>query len=184
VVAGLHEHADNPTYKTRNWPSLDPALKSRGSLTIRFDPIVNSEIAPTGKRGRPRDYSDATIQTRLTMKVLFGMALRPTTGLVESPLRLIGLDRTVPDLSSLSRRQGEMGPWRQLRCASPLRPEGEHPLSLVGWSAASAGGHRADERQRSERTCEAGSRLRAKASGTPASMAVPNAPRHGFSKRW
>ncbi len=42
------------------------------------------EAAPTGKRGRQPDYSDAAIQTCLTMKVLFGMALRQTTGFVES----------------------------------------------------------------------------------------------------
>lgn len=42
------------------------------------------EAAPTGKRGRQPDYSDAAIQTCLTMKVLCGMALRQTTGFVES----------------------------------------------------------------------------------------------------
>ena len=45
---------------------------------------------PTGKRGRHAQYSDAAIQTCLTMKVLFGMALRQTTGFVESLLRLGG----------------------------------------------------------------------------------------------
>jgi hypothetical protein len=39
------------------------------------------------------------------MKVLFGMALRQTAGFVESLLRLVGLDWTVPDFSTLSRRQ-------------------------------------------------------------------------------
>ena len=39
------------------------------------------------------------------MKVLFGMALRQTTGFGESLLRLIGLDWEVPDFSTLSRRQ-------------------------------------------------------------------------------
>ena len=34
-----------------------------------------------------------------------GMALRQTTGFVESLLRLIGLNWAVPDFSSLSRRQ-------------------------------------------------------------------------------
>ena len=64
-----------PTYKTRNWPSYNEALKRRGSLTIWFDPAMTWEAAPTGKRGRQRDYGDAAIQTCLTMKVLFGMAL-------------------------------------------------------------------------------------------------------------
>ena len=63
------------------------------------------EAARTGKRGRQRDYSDAAIQACLIMKVLFGMALRQTTGFVESLLRLIGLDWAVPDFSTLSRRQ-------------------------------------------------------------------------------
>jgi hypothetical protein len=61
--------------------------------------------APTGKRGRQQTYSYTAIQTCLTMKVLFGMALRQTTGFVESLLRLVCLDWTVPDFSTLSRRQ-------------------------------------------------------------------------------
>ena len=94
-----------PAYKTRNWPAYNEALKRRGSLAIWFDPAMTWEAAPTGKRGRQPDYSDAAIQTCLTMKVLFGMALRQTTGLAESLLRLIGLDWDVPDFSTLSRRQ-------------------------------------------------------------------------------
>ena len=57
-----------PTYKTRNWPAYHEALKRRGSLTIWFDPSMTWEAAPTGKRGRQPDYSDAAIQTFLTMK--------------------------------------------------------------------------------------------------------------------
>jgi hypothetical protein len=63
------------------------------------------DAAPTGKLGRQQTYSDTAIQTCLTMKVLFGKALRQTTGFVESLLRLVGLDWTVPDFSTLSRRQ-------------------------------------------------------------------------------
>ena len=44
------------------------ALKRRGSLTIWFDPAMTWEAAPTGKRGRQPDYSDAAIETCLTMK--------------------------------------------------------------------------------------------------------------------
>ena len=76
-----------PTYKTRNWPAYNEALKRRGSLTIWFDPAMIWEAAPTGKRGRQPDYSGEedektvrgtvfptnAIQTCLTMKVLFGM---------------------------------------------------------------------------------------------------------------
>ena len=52
------------------------ALKRRGSLTIWFDPAMAWEAALTGKRGRQPEYRDAAIQTCLTMKVQFGMALR------------------------------------------------------------------------------------------------------------
>ena len=90
-----------PTYKTRNWPAYNEALKRRGSLTIWFDPEMSWDAAPTGRRGRQQTYSDTAIQTCLTMKVLFGMALRQTTGFVESLLRLVGLGWTVPGFARL-----------------------------------------------------------------------------------
>ena len=49
------------------------ARRRRGSLTVWFDPEMIWQAAPTGKRGRQPDYSDAAIQTGLTLKVLFGM---------------------------------------------------------------------------------------------------------------
>ena len=95
----------SPTkYKTRNWPSYNTALKQRGSLSIWFDPEMPWHAAPTGRRGRQPEFSAAAIQVCLTMKVLFGMPLRQTTGFVESLLRLAGLDWKVPDFSTLCRR--------------------------------------------------------------------------------
>jgi|688.fasta_scaffold550429_1 hypothetical protein len=124
-----------PAYKTRNWPAYNDALKRRGSLTIWFDPAMIWEAAPTGKRGRQPDYSDAAIQTCLTLKVLFGMALRQTTGFVESLLRLIDLDWAVPNFSTLSRRQktlkvnipyrGSAGPLHLLIDSTGIKVEGE-----------------------------------------------------------
>jgi hypothetical protein len=134
-----------PAYKTRNWPSYDEALKRRGSLTIWFDPAMTWDAAPTGKRGRQPDYSDAAIQACLTMKVLFGMALRQTTGFVESLLRLIGLSWDVPDFSTLSRRQkalkvnipyrGSDGPLHLLVDSTGIKVEGEGE-----WNARKHGG--------------------------------------------
>ncbi len=94
-----------PTCKTKNWPVYTAALKRRGSLTIWFDPGMSWDAVPTGRHGRQQTCSDTAIQTCLTMKVLFGMALRQATGFVESLLRLVALDWTVPDVSTLSRRQ-------------------------------------------------------------------------------
>ena len=57
-----------PTYKTRNWPAYNESLKRRGSVTVWFDPEMIWEAKPTGKRGRQPGYSDAAVQTCLTMK--------------------------------------------------------------------------------------------------------------------
>ena len=105
------------TYKTLNWPAYNKALKRRGSLTIWFDPGMIWAAKPTGKRGRQPVYSDAAVQTCLTLKVLFGMALRQTTGFVESLLSLSGLDWDVPDFSTLSRRQKTLAVNIQHRAA-------------------------------------------------------------------
>ena len=63
------------------------------------------------------------------------MALRQTTGFVESLLRLIGLDRTVPDDSTLSRRRktlvanipcrGSHGPLNLLIDSTGIKAEDE-----------------------------------------------------------
>lgn len=103
------------------------------------------EPRPSGKRGGQQDYSDAAIQACLTLKVLFGMPLRQTTGFVESLLRLIGLDWAVPDYSTLSRRQktlhvslpyrGGTGPLNLLIDSTGIKSEGEGE-----WNARKHGG--------------------------------------------
>ena len=137
--------ANAPSYKTLNWPAYNKALKRRGSLTIWFDPEMIWAAKPTGKRGRQPVYSDAAVQTCLTMKVLFGMALRQTTGFVDSLLRLVGLDWDVPDFSTLSRRQktlavnipfrGSQGPLHLLIDSTGIKVEGEGE-----WNARKHGG--------------------------------------------
>ena len=83
-----------PRYRTTNWKQYNSALKARRSLTIWLD---------SGKRGRSPQFSDAAIQFYLTIKNLFGLALRQTTGFVQSLLAL-----PVPDFSTLCRRQGSL----------------------------------------------------------------------------
>lgn len=68
------------------------------------------------------------------MKALFGMALRQTTGFVKSLLRLVGLDWSMPDFSTLSRRQktlavsirysGSKGPLNLLIDSTVIKAEG------------------------------------------------------------
>ena len=111
-------------YKTPNWSAYNEALRQRGSLTIWFDPDMEWIPPPTKRRGRQQSFSDAAIQTCLTMKVLFGMPLRQTTGFMQSLLRLVGMDWTVPDFSTLCRRQ------RKLNVSIPYRG-GAGPLNLL-----------------------------------------------------
>jgi hypothetical protein len=79
-------------YKTRNWAEYNLSLKKRVSLSIGFDAGMVWDAAPSGRRGRQQAYSDAAIQACLTLKVLFGLPLRQTTGFVASLLKLVGLD--------------------------------------------------------------------------------------------
>ena len=92
------------TYRTTNWRAYNAALRQRGSLAIWFDPQMEWLAVLRGGRGRPATFSDAAIQTCLTLKALFGLALRQTTGLVASLLKLADLDWPVPDFSTLCRR--------------------------------------------------------------------------------
>ncbi len=70
----------------------------------------------TGKRGRQPTFSNAAIQFCLSIKCLFGLALRQSLGLVESLLHLAGLDWKVPDFSTVCRRQ------KSLSVTLPYRP--------------------------------------------------------------
>ncbi len=98
------------------------------------------DAAPTGRRGRQQSDSDAAIQSCLSMKVLCGMVVidraigprdnddpaenRSASLTVESRLRLVGLDWTVPDFSTLSRRQ------KSLAVDTPYRGS-KGPLDLL-----------------------------------------------------
>ena len=133
------------TYKTRNWSEYNHSLKQRGSLSIWFDPEMSWEAEASGHRGRQQTYSDAAIQACLTLKVLFGLPLRQTTGFVESLLKRVGLDWSVPDFSTLCRRQktlsvaipykGSAGPLHLLVDSTGIKAEGEGE-----WNARKHGG--------------------------------------------
>ena len=92
-------------YRTTNWKSYNDALRRRGSLLIWLDKDMTWLANRAGRPGRPPVFSDAAIQFCLMVKVLFGLPLRQTTGMVASILKMAGLDWPVPDFSTLSRRQ-------------------------------------------------------------------------------
>ncbi|PTW50046.1 IS5 family transposase, partial [Rhodovulum kholense] len=124
-----------PTCKTINWQAYNQALRQRGSLAVWFDPEMQWDAVPSGRRGRQQAHSDVAIQACLTLKVLLGLPLRQATGFVASLLELSGLGWSVPDFSTLSRRQktldvtipyrGSKGPLHLLVDSTGIKVEGE-----------------------------------------------------------
>ena len=99
-------HIPKSRYRVTNWAEYDASLKRRGSLTVWFtDEAVQAWRAePRTTPGGQPHYSALAISTALTMGMVFGLALRQTEGLIGSVIHLLGLDLSVPDHSTLSRR--------------------------------------------------------------------------------
>src|SRR5436309_10067082 len=99
-------HIPEQTRKVTNWRDYDESLRRRGSLTVWFsDEAVEAWEAErrTSRGGQPA-YSDLAILTALTFKAVFRLAYRQTEGLIGSLIGLLGLDLSVPDHTTLSRR--------------------------------------------------------------------------------
>jgi hypothetical protein len=71
-------------YRTTNWSGYTASLKKPGCLLIWLDKDMAWLAPPDGSSGRPSAFFDAAIQFCLTIKVLFKLPLRQTTGMVSS----------------------------------------------------------------------------------------------------
>jgi hypothetical protein len=97
-------------YRVRNWKQYNRSLINRGRITLWFDTksISNwyeKNHSKNKKRGRPKTYADIAIQCLLLIKVVFNLPLRSLQGFVESLAELLNLPITIPDYSTISRRQ-------------------------------------------------------------------------------
>src|SRR5206468_4273696 len=92
--------------RVTNWAEYDAALRQRGSLTVWFTEaaVAAWEAEPRTTPGGQPHYSSLAITTALTLKAVFRLALRQTEGLIGSIIGLLGLDLSVPDHTTLSRR--------------------------------------------------------------------------------
>ena len=119
-------HIPKPRYRVTNGPEYDAALRRRGSLTVWFtdEAIAAWRAEPRTTPGGQPHYSALAIMTALTMRAVFRLALRQTEGLIGSVIALLGLDLTVPDHSTLSRRSKTLE-------MPPLRRSGPGPLHLL-----------------------------------------------------
>ena len=93
-------------YRVRNWPEHDAGLRCRGDLTLWLDAaaIAGWQTAPRATPVGQARYSDLAIELMLTLRLVFHLALRQAEGFVGSVLRLLGLELSIPDHTTLSRR--------------------------------------------------------------------------------
>jgi len=94
-------------YRVTHWPDYDRALVRRGRLTRWVDDgFLNARgrPAPTGRRGAPLRYAATAIQALVRLKAVFDLPYRRVEGLAGSIVRLLGVTRSIPDQTLLSRR--------------------------------------------------------------------------------
>ena len=94
-------------YRLRNWSAYNQSLKQRGNVTFWFSEtaIRNWYYKGPVQQGAQFRYSDLSIETVLTLKVLYHLPLRQAEGFANSILDLMGLSLEAPDYTTLSRRQ-------------------------------------------------------------------------------
>ncbi len=93
-------------HRVTNWREHDASLRNRGSLTIWFTPeaIAGWKAQPRTTPGGQRHYSDLAIETALTLRGVFRLALRQSEGLIGSIMKMLEINLPVPDHTTLSRR--------------------------------------------------------------------------------
>jgi hypothetical protein len=121
---GPHEQAILCPLPHDELASYSAALRNRGSLLIWLNKDMTWLAPHDFSPARPAVFSDATIQFCLTIKVLFKLPLRQTTGMVAILLKLANLDWPVPDYTTLCRRQ------KTLTVRIPYR-RADGPLNLL-----------------------------------------------------
>ena len=99
-------HIPRQRHRVTNWREYDASLRNRGSLIIWFAPaaIAGWKAQPRTTPGGQRHYSDLAIETALTLRALFRLALRQSQGLIGSIMTMLEIDLPVPDHTTLSRR--------------------------------------------------------------------------------
>ena len=97
-------------YRVRNWREYEAGLRKRGDLTLWFsEEAIAVWRAPTGEKpgGQPV-YSDLVFEAGLTVRLVYGLALRQTEGFLQSISRLLALDLRIPDHTTLCRRSKDL----------------------------------------------------------------------------
>ena len=97
-------------YRIRNWSTYNRALVQRGDLTVWLsgDALAAWRYSGDPQHGGQFTYSDLAVETCLSLRAVYRLALRQTQGFVRSLLRILDADLPVPDYSTLSRRAASL----------------------------------------------------------------------------
>lgn len=139
--------AQKTQYRIRNWSAYNRALLQRGSLTLGVDEAALGACHYTGprQRGAQYGYSDSAIRCVLTLRAVYGLALRATEGLARSLFARLEVAFPVPSYSTLSRRAATLevelgakqqtGPLHLVVDSSGFKiyGEGEWQVRQHGW---------------------------------------------------
>lgn len=100
-------------YKVTNWTEYNKALMARGNILFwlteeNLKNWYHKQQKDEKKSGRPRIYSDSTIELLLTICQAHEVSLRQAVGMVKRLFAALGIDLQLPHYSVLSRRAGKL----------------------------------------------------------------------------
>jgi len=99
-------------YRVRNWNDYNKSLIQRGSITVWFsEDAIKKWIAleETGKKGRPKLYSDDAILTTLIIRSVFHLPLRALQGFLTSLVVILSVGLPIPSYTQICRRAKSLG---------------------------------------------------------------------------
>lgn len=129
-------------YKVTNWREYNESLVRRGDVTLWFEESVIDSWEhdnATPKVGRPFIYSAVAVETLLTLRELFRLPYRQTEGFGRALVKLMEVDVTIPDFTSLAKRAANLGISLDVRQA-------QGPIDVVVDSTGSRSSARANGR--------------------------------------
>jgi hypothetical protein len=88
------------TYRVKNWTEYNKSLIQRGSLTL----WISEDIKDWWYGKGHNTYSDKAIEIMLSFQAIHKLPLRASQGFVESIFKLAGINLSVPDYTTISRR--------------------------------------------------------------------------------
>jgi len=113
----------NQRYRIKNWSEYNKSLIHRGSITFWFSNDVTAKWhsnSYTGKKGRPKTYSDDAILCILLIRTIFRLPLRALQGFVYSLIYMLSLPISEPSYTQICRRARDLG--KLLKNLSAKRP--------------------------------------------------------------